>query len=575
MVYVNLYWWQLVGDFDVNILNLHPVDDLNGIPPDINFNDFDAVVLFPRLAYSPLMLIGLDRQSPVKLRDYKGIKVLFRQDENYITSSIINFVNNNYIDILFTCVPSDQVHLVYGNIEPTTKIVSVLTGYIEPHSRSRPRADFRSRDIDLFYRAHLGPFSAGKIVWDKYRIGAQAKSLLGNRPGIDISIDRKDRLYGQEWGARLDRSKAVLASESGSNVFDFDGAIYRWAAGFCATPDPLNYDACEHSYNAAMTERIGALEGKISYAQVSPRHFEAASHGCAQIMFPGKYSNIFQKGSHYIELSYDLKNIDLCLEQITDYSEWVRLTTCAFDEIVMNKSYWVEEFIQLIESNVSSLYSEKNCSHSAPKPGHSVCESIESHTYDNYVQSLRYAKDTFGSSSPVYISLIGRIVSSLIDRSMSSYIFRIIDEETGQEIEHSSAIVSKLICYNLKSFSDGDIDKSYSLIVSGLIRPSPRCINYFWTIVLQYHELNRHEQASKMTRSLIKMSDPIIRSDPLLYRAGLLRVFSHLYNINRPDINRDIAMELLSLHCDKSNRIDLALPLGLRRKLNSTIEGMT
>ena len=60
----------------------------------------------------------------------------------------------------------------------------------------------------------------------KYRIGVDVKALAQERGlPVDIEVDDTKRIYGTDWYRFLGSARATLGTESGSNVFDFDGNV--------------------------------------------------------------------------------------------------------------------------------------------------------------------------------------------------------------------------------------------------------------------------------------------------------------------------------------------------------------
>lgn len=359
MVYSLAYWWQATNSATVSVVNVWPLDTYGAIPPSIDLDDFDAVILFPRLAYDPVTLGLLDRRLTTPFREYAGVKVLMRQDENLMTQLIEDFVIEHDFDILLTCVPQDQVSVAFPRLANSyVDVHTILTGYVTPDMRAFQRAPYESREFDITYRAYKGGFGGGELVYEKYRIGADAiERFAGSGLNLDISLDPAHRLIGTDWRDRLNNSRCVLATESGSNVFDFDGELYRWAVLF--DREHRNSELGHRELYELAREKLTPFEGNVRYAQVSPRHFEAAAFGTMQLMFPGSYSDIFIKDRHYLELERDFANATEIVHAIKDPAIHRQITDRAFDEIVMNPSYWIETALNELNERVDDEIASK------------------------------------------------------------------------------------------------------------------------------------------------------------------------------------------------------------------------
>ena len=77
------------------------------------------------------------------------------------------------------------------------------------------------RPIVVGYRARALPFRFGHLGQEKIKIGRQMRKLCDER-GIrcDIEWTEETRIYGAAWYDFIGRCRAMLGSESGSNIFD-------------------------------------------------------------------------------------------------------------------------------------------------------------------------------------------------------------------------------------------------------------------------------------------------------------------------------------------------------------------
>ncbi|MEM8794782.1 MAG: hypothetical protein AAGE61_04375 [Pseudomonadota bacterium] len=582
MVYINLYWWQHMGVFDVSVLNVWPIDLFNGLPGDLDFNEFDAVVIFPRLGYDPLALFSLDHSVPTKFKEYSGVKVLFRQDENHLTSTITDFINKHEFDLFFTCVPTGQIHRAYPDIDSRTQIVSVLTGYVEPIQRQREFTPFVERDIDLFYRAYLGRLAGGQLIWDKYRIGVVAKQKLENRNGIDISLDPEDRLYGLDWSNRLNRSRAVLGTESGSNVFDFEGIVSRWASEFAEQPEWSDFEACEDYYHRAKQDQLAQFEGNVHYAQVSPRHFEAAAHGCVQIMFPGTYSGIFQKDRHYLELKKDFSNFDECFEKAMDANYWRELTNNSFEEIILNPKYSIENFINCIENQVGDALQKKPKLKKA-QTSISNNEKNTSSPSNKYTDTLAEVARLYGKTSLRYAVLLRRATHALREADQPDIALALVDDailacndETNPMFETNTHTKIMLVYYVWKNINDLSITSLTRTIDSfkdGNIKVGDVGLLNYWRLVSALYKMSQYKLASELMLQLINNADPKIRKEIKYHRSGMILSFDYLCAKWDYETGSKLASAIVKFHEIHSHDPELIIPRRIFKMIEVLAKG--
>ncbi|WFU66924.1 MULTISPECIES: glycosyltransferase family 4 protein [Bradyrhizobium] len=353
--------WQSFTRFDFHLLNLWP--NAGGgsltIPDTVDLNAYDGVILHNTTAYFPANLFNLDSRLSVKFRDYDGVKVLAKQDEHYHSARWSEFIRDNGFNVLITCVPPAEIEKVYsrstvGNIS----VVHALTGFVSPFLRSLSSPPLAGRTIDIGYRGSVQPLSFGRLGFEKRKIGFDvARAVSGSNRKIDISSRWEDRISGENWFKFMANSRVILGVESGSNLFDFNGGVERWCQGYAN----LNVESqeSEQYYLRAHDLFLHKYEGNVDYAQISPRHFEAAATRSVQLLYEGRYSEIFVPGRHYVSLKRDLSNLEEALEIIGNDSRAKQLTDAAFDEIVMNDNLSYARFVEKVDIALEQELNER------------------------------------------------------------------------------------------------------------------------------------------------------------------------------------------------------------------------
>ena len=72
---------------------------------------------------------------------------------------------------------------------------------------------------------------------------------------------------------------------------------------------------------------------------VSSRHFDAAGTKTCQIMFRGRFNDIFNANEHYLALEPDFSNIDDVLATFRDPVRRQRVTDAAYDLVRTKHTY--------------------------------------------------------------------------------------------------------------------------------------------------------------------------------------------------------------------------------------------
>jgi glycosyltransferase involved in cell wall biosynthesis len=356
----NVAFFQDLSDFPVTVINLcehrQSLDGLE-LPPTFNINRYSAIVIHNTVSYNIDNLRSIDRLLPVKLKDYDGVKILLKQDENYRFREIASYIGEIGFDVVFTCLPEEEIEKVYPRaIVGRVKFIRMLTGYVTPTLREF-RSDNQNRPIDIGYRGSIQPLDFGRLAFEKRKIGDDVNALLRDSGlRLDISNRWEDRIGGIGWLNFLSSCKATLGAESGASVFDLDGDLEVRCKGAIVK---LGEFSPAHEYAESYLKFLSDIEGNVKYNQISPRHFEAIATRTLQILYPGEYSSIIKPGLHYLSLSRDYRNIDEVLSCVLDDSRRVEITSRAYEEILLNRNNWIESFIETVDVEISGFIDKK------------------------------------------------------------------------------------------------------------------------------------------------------------------------------------------------------------------------
>lgn len=352
----NVAFLQLFSEFSITVLNMcEHRQSTEGLPLSdrLNLDKFDGLIIHNTVSYSVDNLRSLDTRTKVKIKDFNGVKVLMKQDENYRFDELADYIAETGFDLICTCLPEKEQRKIYPESKVRdTKFLQMLTGYVTPTLR---RLAFKQerRPIDIGYRGSIQPLSFGRLAYEKRKIGDDLNELLRNSGlRLDISSRWEDRIGGEDWLSFLGSCRATVGAESGASVFDLGGELARRCKVAEKELGPLSESP---QYAERFLEYFSDLEGNVDYAQVSPRHFEAVATGTLQMLYPGNYSGILLPRRHYVPLKRDYSNLEEALEYLIDDRLSDELVTCARDEIVENKRYWTEAFVEQLDNHLDSL----------------------------------------------------------------------------------------------------------------------------------------------------------------------------------------------------------------------------
>jgi hypothetical protein len=324
----------------------------SGAVLDFDLNDFDVIFqsYCARLIFDGY--VGSDYLE--KLKSFRGLKLIAVQDEYDRTERLRQAIREIGYHVVLSVVPPPMLRRIYPpEMFPGTEFLSVLTGYV-PERLAR-RGDARpigDRPVMIGYRGREIGARYGRLGFEKFEIGRRMREVCEVR-GIahDIAWSDDKRIYGDAWYDFLGSCRATLGSESGSNVFDFDGSVEaKYAELSAARGGPVPFEEFR-----TYTE---PYETRYDMAQISPRVFEAAALRTPMILYAGRYSGLIEPGEHYIELKKDFSNVDAVLDQLNDTAGLEQLADRAYGRLVGSGEFTYARFTQLIDETIACKAAE-------------------------------------------------------------------------------------------------------------------------------------------------------------------------------------------------------------------------
>jgi hypothetical protein len=320
----------------------------NDEPEDVNLYDAVVVHYSVRLPFGQINDVGVR-----KLCDLRGLKILFIQDEYDNTNLVKKIIRFIQFDLVFSAVPANSIQKIYPPKEfPQTRFVSCLTGYVPDGligqiDKITPPS---KRSLFIAYRGRPLPIRYGRLGQEKVVIGQHVKTYC-HKHGIscDIEWDESSRIYGEDWYAFISSAKAMLGSESGSNVFDWDGDLQQTIDHFRKiTPNVTESDV----YQKIIEER--EVDGLMN--QISPRVFEMAAAKTVMVLFEGSYSGVLEPGTHFFPLKKDFSNLDQILAELRDDIKVDAMADRVHQDLIISGKYSSRQFVGMVDSEIETLF---------------------------------------------------------------------------------------------------------------------------------------------------------------------------------------------------------------------------
>jgi hypothetical protein len=313
----------------------------------VNLDEFDAVCIHysVRVAYNEF-----SEEAAEAIAAYRGLKAIFLQDEYENTRNTSDWIRRLKVVLVFTVVPEAGVAAIYPPAEfPNVRFVSCLTGYAPAPLPHIDRQVLPSRRrIVVGYRGRPLPLKYGELGREKVGIGVMVRRYC-EESGIpcDIRWDEEGRIYGDAWPAFVGSCRAMLATESGSNVFDWDGKLEDDISEY----RKVNLNATDDDIHSAL---ISSIEQPGLMNQISPKVYEAIGARTALVLFEGRYSGVLTPWRHYIPLKKDGSNLSEVFAALVDGDLVDTMTDVAYSEIILSGRYSYKQFVERVDEEIAA-----------------------------------------------------------------------------------------------------------------------------------------------------------------------------------------------------------------------------
>jgi len=315
---------------------------------NVDLSKFDAVAIHFSIR---LPFDQISSSVALGLAHFQGLKFLFIQDEYDFTSRAWEWINRLGIQLVFTVVPSEGIARVYPESQfPRTRFVTNLTGYV-PEEVVQKHGDRiippSQRPLWVGYRGRPLPIRYGKLGVEKVAIGEIVKNYcIEHQIEHDIAWTEESRIYGPEWYEFMTSCRSMLGSESGSNVFDWDGTldcrIQEYRENHPGVTDLQIYE---------VMVRPREIDGIMN--QVSPRIFEAIAARTVLVLFEGNYSGVVKPDEHFIALKKDGSNLAQVMSLLQDDQYIDDMVERVYQDVIASGKYSYQTFVKCVDEEIS------------------------------------------------------------------------------------------------------------------------------------------------------------------------------------------------------------------------------
>lgn len=325
--------------------------DMDSGPFDFDLRPFDCIIFnycfWARFLPSTPSFLQ-------RVAGFTGLKIAIFQDEYDSFLWHEDAVIAMGIKTIITCVPEEHWRDVFrSEAFDHVEFMNALTGYVPENLLHLPQPrPLASRQWAIGYRGRPVPFFYGRLTMEKFLIGQRMKELCSER-GIteNIELSEASRLYGPAWPEFIGNCRTVLGTESGSNVFDFNGTLKLDIEAYLKAHPDADFESVHDRF-------LKEHDGKIRMNQVSPRIFEAIAMRTGLVLFEGEYSGVIRPWEHFIPLKKDFSNFNEVIAAIDDLPGLASMVERAYEEVIASGKYHFRTFIQRIDAHISARVPE-------------------------------------------------------------------------------------------------------------------------------------------------------------------------------------------------------------------------
>lgn len=340
--FVNAFGTYAPNNTSVSFCNIRrPVN------PELFKNGYDALIL----TYDVLSLRSSEQWDwvveTISSFAVNADQILAFPQDDYTYSQVLDDGFDYLgVDVIYSPIETG-LHLVYPKMHRKAEFRVALTGYVDEQvaaqwrSKRLPMAD---RPLDVGQRVRLLPPWFGFAGQDKGLFAEQFATKAGAAGlKVDISTKDADMFAGEDWYQFLQSARATIGMKGGASLCDPDGSIMRAAQTFLTTNPQAEFFEIE-------AECFPGLDGQAIMSAISPRLFDAAMLGTAQILAPDDYLGVLEPWKHYIPLEEDFTNFSEVTEAIQDYALLEKIAATAEEVLIKSGDFTYAAFIHKVFS---------------------------------------------------------------------------------------------------------------------------------------------------------------------------------------------------------------------------------
>lgn len=271
--------------------------------------------------------------------------VAFPQDDYTHNKGLDTSLAELSTDVIFTPIETG-LHIVYPTMHRRATILHAHTGYVDEETalaRNQKRIAIADRPVHVGQRVRMLPPWFGRAGQEKGLFAERFAAVAREYPdlSIDISTRDEDAFVGEDWYSFLGSSRATIGQKGGASLCDPKGEIMSRVVEFQKENPNASFEEIESACFAG-------LDYQAEMKAISPRLFDAAMLGTAQILIEDDYLGEFEPWVHYIPTDTHVSNMGEIRSALRDAALLEGLATAARDALILSGRYTYRAFVQRV-----------------------------------------------------------------------------------------------------------------------------------------------------------------------------------------------------------------------------------
>ncbi len=241
----------------------------------------------------------------------------------------MSFCERIGVNVLAQLGSSEEIAEIYRRRLPGVAVVPCHAGGLDERLFN-PGPSLEKRPIDIGFRGEREPYYFGHqeraAIMAAVEPPARERGLM-----VDFSMRPEDRFSPTEWAAFLQRCKAQLGTEAGTDFFSVEDKTRHRVNAYMAANPGASFDGVYRETMAPFRE-----SEEVRLRLITGRVVESAACKTVLMLYEGFYEGFIRPDEHYIPIALDHSNLDDAFDKLSDPTYCARLVEASYQVVLEN-----------------------------------------------------------------------------------------------------------------------------------------------------------------------------------------------------------------------------------------------